>query len=72
MATDILTCERVTHSLRKSENEVRKLQVAGFYRDVSLQVYNEETGLQEKESRIAGVQKTSYNNEDYEFIRNTC
>ena len=68
MATDILTCERVTHSLRKSENEVRKLQVAGFYRDVPLQAYNNETGLQEKENRIAGVQKTSYNNEDYELL----
>ena len=68
MATDILTCERVTHSLRKTENEIRKLQVAGFYRDVSLQAYDNETGLQEKEDRISGVQKTSYNNDDYELL----
>ena len=68
LATDILTCERVTHSLRKSQNEIRKLQVSGFYRDVSLQVYNEETGLQEKESRISGIQKTSYNNDDYDLL----
>ena len=40
LATDILTCERVTHSLRKSQNEIRKLQVSGFYRDV------ESSGLQ--------------------------
>ena len=68
LATDILTCERVTHSLRKSQNEIRKLQVSGFYRDVSLQVYNNETGLQEKESRISGIQKTSYNNDDYDLL----
>ena len=28
--------ERATHVLRKSENDVKKLQVAGFYRDVDL------------------------------------
>lgn len=28
--------ERVTHIMRKTKNEVRKLQVAGFYRDVNL------------------------------------
>jgi len=68
LATDILTCERVTHSLRKTENEIRKLQVAGFYRDVPLQVYDNETGLQEREDRISGVQKTGYNNDDYELL----
>ena len=68
LSTDILTCERVTHSLRKSENEIRKLQVAGFYRDVPLQVYDNETGLKEKEDRISGIQKTGYNNEDYELL----
>jgi hypothetical protein len=30
------TAERVTHVMRKTKNELRKLQVAGFYRDVDL------------------------------------
>ena len=30
------TAERVTHIMRKTENDVKKLQVAGFYRDVEL------------------------------------
>ena len=30
------TAERVTHIMRKSKNEIKKLQVAGFYRDVEL------------------------------------
>ena len=30
------TAERVTHIMRKSKNEIKKLQVAGFYRDVDL------------------------------------
>jgi len=30
------TAERVTHVMRKTSNEIRRLQVAGFYRDVEL------------------------------------
>jgi hypothetical protein len=30
------TAERVTHVMRKTENDVKKLQVAGFYREVEL------------------------------------
>ena len=35
-ASSLETAERVTHVMRKTQNEVRKLQVAGFYRDVEL------------------------------------
>lgn len=35
-ASDIQSAERVTHVMRKTPNELRKLQVAGFYRDVDL------------------------------------
>jgi hypothetical protein len=35
-ASDLLTCERYTHVMRKTVNEVKKLQIAGFYRDVDL------------------------------------
>ena len=35
-ASDLLTCERYTHVMRKTPNEVKKLQIAGFYRDVEL------------------------------------
>jgi hypothetical protein len=35
-ASSLLTSERVTHVMRKTENELKKLQVAGFYRDVEL------------------------------------
>jgi len=30
------TAERVTHVMRKTKNDIRKLQVAGFYRDIDL------------------------------------
>jgi len=34
--SDIQTCYRVTHIMRKTENEIKKLQAAGFYRDVDI------------------------------------
>jgi len=35
-ASNIYNAERVTHVMRKTPNEVKKLQVAGFYRDIDL------------------------------------
>lgn len=35
-ASSLETAERVTHVMRKTPNEMRKLQVAGFYRDIEL------------------------------------
>ena len=35
-ASSTQTSERVTHIMRKTKNDIRKLQVAGFYRDVEL------------------------------------
>ena len=35
-ASNIETAERVTHIMRKTKNDVKKLQVSGFYRDFDL------------------------------------
>ena len=35
-ASDARTAPRVTHAMRKTKNEVKKLQYAGFYRDIEL------------------------------------
>ena len=35
-ASDLETCERATHVMRKSSNSVRKMQVNGFYRDIDI------------------------------------
>ena len=35
-ASDLQTSPRITHVMRKTENELRKLQVAGFYADIDL------------------------------------
>jgi len=62
--TDFPSCERVTHVIRRTKNEVRKMQVAGMYRDVDLSVLDNETALEEEEAKISGVRK-SYRDEDY-------
>jgi hypothetical protein len=35
-AASLAAAERVTHVMRKNENEVKKLQIDGFYRDIDL------------------------------------
>ena len=35
-ASDLDSAERVTHVMRKTPNDLKKLQVAGFYRDIDL------------------------------------
>ena len=35
-ASNLQSSPRITHVMRKTENELRKLQVAGFYRDIDL------------------------------------
>ena len=60
-ASDLETCERATHVMKKSSNDIRKMQVNGFYRDIELpdatptssditKKYNEMTGESESYS----------------------
>jgi hypothetical protein len=59
-ASDLQSAERVTHVMRKTENELRKLQVAGFYRDIELG--EPTTAFDEVEKKIAekmGFQATT-------------
>jgi hypothetical protein len=50
-ASNLETAERVTHAMRKTPNDLRKLQVAGFYRDVELG--DPQDTLDEVEKKIA-------------------
>jgi hypothetical protein len=50
-ASSLRTAERVTHVMRKTENELRKLQVDGFYRDIPLG--DPENTLDDVEKKIA-------------------
>jgi hypothetical protein len=50
-ASNLESAERVTHAMRKTPNDLRKLQVAGFYRDVELG--EPQDTLDEVEKKIA-------------------
>ena len=46
-----------------SENDLRKKQVSGFYRDIELTPgYNQETDVEKKERELEGVTKTKDDN----------
>ena len=54
-ASNARTAERVTHVMRKTKNDIKKLQVAGFYRDVDLgepQLFN--TDIEKKKAEEQG------------------
>jgi len=57
-ARDLMTAERVTHVLRTTENDLRKQQVTGFYRDVELTGPTEADrgDIEEKIDRISGIE----------------
>ena len=50
-ASSLASADRITHVMRKTENEVRALQLAGFYRDVDLG--EPSNSLDEVEKKIA-------------------
>ena len=55
-ASDLQSSPRVTHRMHKTENQIRKLQVAGFYRDVDLtEPQRNITEIQKKKDEEAGV-----------------
>ena len=75
-STDLASAERVTHVLRRNENEIRKLQVQGFYRDVEIKEDSSDTNSQIREAvnKLDGVRPTSnaYSNENYTLLEIHC
>lgn len=58
-ASDLATASRVTHVLRMDANDVRKMQIAGVYRDVELSKYEEgEDEVRQKIDEIQGTSRT--------------
>lgn len=58
------SAERVTHRMYKTSNEIRKLQVAGFYRDIDLgEPTRSKNELQEKKDKESGM--SSINDDRY-------
>ena len=66
-ASDLATASRVTHVLRMDGNEIRKMQLAGFYRDVELSAFNHESDVRQKVDEIQGTSRT-YSDEVYTIL----
>ncbi len=57
-ATSLDDCESIIHRVRMSENELRKQQVAGFYRDIEINPsYMQETSSEKAERELDGTSK---------------
>ena len=61
-ASDLETCERATHIMKKTSNEIRKLQISGFYADVDLgdpsSSYSDSDKIQSKYNELTGDEPT--------------
>ena len=58
-ASEIASCHRVTHRMRKTKNDLIKLQKAGFYRDLDLgEPQKFQTEIQEKKDKETGFTAT--------------
>ena len=67
-ASDLHTAVRVTHVLRMDANELRKMQIAGFYRDVEVSKYDEkEDEVRQKIDSIQGTSK-GYTDDVYTIL----
>ncbi len=67
-ATSLEDAEAVIHRIKISENDLRKQQVAGFYRDIELpKPFNQETEVEKKERMLEGTKKT-FNEDMYTLL----
>ena len=59
---DLMSCERATHSITMTENQIRKLQLAGLYADIEIgspatMYENDTAGVKAKIDELSGVVK---------------
>ena len=67
-ATSLEDADSVIHKIKISENDLRKQQVAGFYRDIELpKPFSQETEVEKKERMLDGTKKT-YNEDMYTLL----
>jgi hypothetical protein len=69
-ATDIRNCGRVTHKNKMRPSTLKRMQIAGAYRDVSLaapQVSEKVNQVDQKKAEIAGVKPQPLDNKDADY-----
>jgi LmbE family N-acetylglucosaminyl deacetylase len=69
-AVDLLTSPRITHVIHMNENELRKLQLSGFYKDVDMMnpgADTETTKVDDKIEELQGINRT-IQDEEYTLL----
>ena len=65
MANDLDQADRVTHIIKMNNNDVRKLQISGFYRDVELSSGQvDPTDVRDKVDELQGLEKNYASDDD--------
>jgi len=70
-ANSLDDAEAVVHVIKISENELRKQQVAGFYRDIELQASDEltqDSSISSKEKQLEGVTMSGQNEDVFTLL----
>jgi hypothetical protein len=68
-ATSLDDAEAIIHKIKISENELRKQQVAGFYRDVELKAGHDNlTDVEKKEMELEGTVKTGRDDDIFTLL----
>ena len=71
--SELEQAERYTHVMSRSTNQVRKLQVSGFYRDVELTTSHvEENPITSKYNEIGGVSPSWDDSERHQLLEMHC
>ena len=72
-ATSLEDAEAICHVLKISENDLRKQQVGGFYRDIELYApYAEESEVKKKERELEGTSATGYQKDNKIYTLIEC
>ena len=68
-AVDLLTSPRITHVIHMTDNDLRKLQLSGFYRDVDMSPPSniQQTEVEAKIDELEGKSRT-INDEEYTLL----
>ena len=57
--TNIRRTDRLTHVMRKTKNDIKRLQVSGFYRDVDIgEPYANQTDIEKAKAQKEGIEQT--------------
>jgi len=65
MASDLEQADRVTHVIKMTNNDIRKLQVNGFYRDIELVTGQVDSNdIQDKVDELDGAEKNYASDDD--------